>query len=78
MSKQLILGLKNFLLPFSVAPFILHLKHSNRAFEALLWLQKATIPDAILGTALCTALNKMKRALQLKQKLLFLGIYVEK
>ena len=28
-------------LPFSVAPFILHLKHWNRAFEALPWLQKA-------------------------------------
>ena len=48
--KQLILGLKkNFSitifhekkLPFSVAPFILPLKHSNRAFEALPWLQKA-------------------------------------
>ena len=28
-------------LPFSVAPFILHLNHSKRAFEALPWLQKA-------------------------------------
>ena len=28
-------------LPLSVAPFILPLKHSNRAFEAFLWLQKA-------------------------------------
>ena len=27
---------------FSVAPFILHLKHSNKAFEAFRWVQKAT------------------------------------
>ena len=48
--KQLILGLKKKFsttifhkknLPFSLAPFILHLKHSNRAFEAFRWLQKA-------------------------------------
>ena len=54
MLNQLILGLKKKFsktvfhekkMPFSVAPFILPIKHSNRAFEAFRWLQKSTIPD---------------------------------
>ena len=38
-------------LPFSVAPFILPLKHSNRAFEALPGLQKAKICQMFVTSA---------------------------
>ena len=47
-------------LPFSVAPSILPLKLSNRAFEAFWWLQKAkssyvrTIGILVLIEKLCT------------------------
>ena len=40
-------------LPFSVAPFILHLKHWNRAFEAFFWLQRAIWQKWVFAAKAC-------------------------
>ena len=60
-------------LPFSVAPFILHLKHWNRAFEAFFVATKvhsATVPNTYIISELWCEYGVVYTFLEFKTKIL--------